>query len=68
MHALCEIYGVNLRIQSGSGKIPTRKNSVFGHFSRCDRKLIFFSVVVTLSGKNVFPPSTENNVVFSKNL
>ena len=29
-----EIYGVNLRIQSKYGKIRTRKNSVFEHFSR----------------------------------
>ena len=29
-----EIYGVNLRIQSEYGKKHTRKNSVFGHFSR----------------------------------
>ena len=29
-----EIYGVNLRIQSEYRKIRTRKNSVFGHFSR----------------------------------
>ena len=29
-----EIYGVNLRIQSKYRKIRTRKNSVFGHFSR----------------------------------
>ena len=28
------IYRVNLRIQSKYGKIRTRKNSVFGHFSR----------------------------------
>ena len=27
-------YGVNLRIQSECGKMRTRKNSVFGHFSR----------------------------------
>ena len=27
-------YGVSLRIQSECGKIRTRKNSVFGHFSR----------------------------------
>ena len=31
-----EIYGVNLPIQSKYGKIRTRKNSVFGHFSRSD--------------------------------
>ena len=29
-----EIYEVNLRIQSEYRKIRTRKNSVFGHFSR----------------------------------
>ena len=29
-----ERYGVSLRIQSKCGKIQTRKNSVFGHFSR----------------------------------
>ena len=29
-----EIYGVNLRIQLEYGNIRTRKNSVFGHFSR----------------------------------
>ena len=31
------IYGVNFRVQSKYGKIRTRKNSVFGHFSRSDR-------------------------------
>ena len=31
-----EIYGVSLRIQSESGKIRTRENSVFGHFSLSD--------------------------------
>ena len=30
-----EIYSVNLRIQFEYGKIRTRKNSVFGHFSHC---------------------------------
>ena len=29
-----ERYGVSLRIQSECDKIRTRKNSVFGHFSR----------------------------------
>ena len=29
-----EVYGVNLRIQAEYRKIRTRKNSVFGHFSR----------------------------------
>ena len=29
-----EIYGVNLRVKSKYRKIPTRNNSVFGHFSR----------------------------------
>ena len=31
-----EIYGVNLRIQSEYRKIRTKKNSVFGHFSRSE--------------------------------
>ena len=31
-----EIYFVNLRIQSDCGKITTRRNSVFGHFSHSD--------------------------------
>ena len=31
-----EIYGVNLRIKSEYRKIRTRKNSVFGHFSRSE--------------------------------
>ena len=31
-----ERYGVSLRIQSECGKIRTRKNSVFRHFSRCE--------------------------------
>ena len=36
-----ERYRVSLRIQSEYGKIRTRKNSVFGHFSRsvCNEKL-----------------------------
>ena len=29
-----DIYGVNLRIQPKCGKILTKKNSIFGHFSR----------------------------------
>ena len=32
-----EIYGVNLRIQSEYWKIQTRKNSIFGHFSRSEK-------------------------------
>ena len=31
-----EIHGLNLRIQFEYKKIWTRKNSVFGHFSRSD--------------------------------
>ena len=34
-----EIYGVNICIQSEYRKIRTRKNSVFGHFSRSASKL-----------------------------
>ena len=33
-----ERYEVSLRIQSECGKIRTRNNSVFGHFSRSVRK------------------------------
>ena len=32
-----EIYSINLCIQSEYKKIRTRKNSVFGHFSRSDK-------------------------------
>ena len=35
------IYGVNLRIQSESRKIRTRKNSAFGHFSRSESVALF---------------------------
>ena len=34
-----EIYSVNVRIQSEYRKILTRKDSVFGHFSRSDRNM-----------------------------
>ena len=33
-----EIYGVGLRIQSKCGKTQTRKNSLFGHFSRSEKE------------------------------
>ena len=36
---ITEIYGVNFRIQSEYRKIRTRKNSVFGHFSRSEGDL-----------------------------
>ena len=35
-----EIYGVNLRVQSEHRKRQTRKNSVFGHFSRSIRLFV----------------------------
>ena len=35
-----ERYGVSLRIQSESGKIRIRRNSVFGHFPCSDKTLI----------------------------
>ena len=38
-----EIYCVNLCIQSEYGKIRTRKNSVFGHFSRRDESRLLQS-------------------------
>ena len=37
-----ERYSVSVRIQSECGKIPTRKNSVFWHFSRIVSELISF--------------------------
>ena len=43
-----KVYGVNIRIQSQYRKIRTRKNSVFGHFSRSvvssfgNRKFTFY--------------------------
>ena len=33
-----EIYGVGLGIQSKCGKTQTRKNSLFGHFSRSEKE------------------------------
>ena len=45
-----EIYGVNLRIQSEYRKIRTRKNSVFGHFSRSVTFSDYLSQVVTQNG------------------
>ena len=45
-----EIYGVNLYIQSKYGKMQTRKNSVFGHFSHsggliADSKFMQFNIL-----------------------
>ena len=37
-----ENYGVNLRIQSWPRKMRTRKNSVFGHFSRSENNEILY--------------------------
>ena len=57
----CVRYGVSFRIQSQSGKIRTRKNSIFGHFSRsvfswdrpwysdeCTRRLHYISYLDSL--------------------
>ena len=51
-----ERYGVSLRIQSKCRKIRTRKNSIFGHFSRCACFYIIFNWLI----KNVF--SINNNI------
>ena len=40
-----EIYGVNLRIQSEYRKIRTRKNSVFGHFSRSEPSTLLAHII-----------------------
>ena len=42
------LYCVNLRIQSEYGKMRTRKNLVFGHFSNSAGKLDFVSCLNTL--------------------
>ena len=39
-----ERYGVSLRIQSECGEIPTRKNFVFGQFSRSDTILVIITL------------------------
>ena len=50
-----EIYGVNLRIQSEYRKIQTRKNYVFGHFSRSVKFSTFISKICKCSkSQNVF--------------
>ena len=38
-----EIYGVFLRIQSGYGKMWTRKNSDYGHFTQCTIGKLFLN-------------------------
>ena len=40
-----EIYGVNIRIQSEYRKIRTRKNSVFGHFSRSEPSTLLAHII-----------------------
>ena len=50
-----EIYSVDLRIQSKSGEMRTRKNSIFTHFSRNDQYTCYETMKVTsssLEGKN----------------
>ena len=50
-----ERYGVSLRIQSECGKIRTRKNSVFRHFSRGAKLVISKSTSLLLHiRKNIF--------------
>ena len=47
-----EMYSVNLRIQPKFRKIRTRKNSLFGHFSRSDMKIkktLFLSPIYPLT-------------------
>ena len=44
-----EIYGVNLRIQSEYRKIPTRKSSVFGQFSRIAVINLFWTLFLNLT-------------------
>ena len=46
-----EIYGVNIRIQLEYGKIRTRNNYVFGHFSRSEKKV--FLEIILFSFKSI---------------
>ena len=54
-----ERYELSLRIQSECRKIRTRKNSLFGHLSRCD--------VVPVALYNAKKVSHSNTYVESKN-
>ena len=45
-----KVYCLNLRIQSEYGKIRTRKNSVFGHFSRSNRRSETFTKIRPCNG------------------
>ena len=71
-----EIYGVNLRIQSEYRKMQTRKNSVFGHFSRSEttmnkaKNFIKNFIKKTLVKKSIFLRKSafaERAVMFLKN-
>ena len=67
-----EIYGVSLRIQSECGEIRTRKNSVFGHFSRSssskysnahdNRNLWQWLIYPILSQCYIFPPENFRKI------
>ena len=46
-----KIYSLNLRIQSEYRKIQTRKNSVFGHFSRSDYHVICFLEILRMESQ-----------------
>ena len=48
-----EIYKVTLRIQSKYGKTRTRKNSVYGHFSRSDYLAWYFQLDISLEGPQI---------------
>ena len=59
-----EIYSVNLRIQPEYGKIRTRKNSVFGHFSRSAMFLIQPKILKQPGSLN----SADTSVQFQNNM
>ena len=47
-----EIYSANLRIQSGYRKIRTRKNYVFGHFSRSGYQSFWVDIPIISERQN----------------
>ena len=61
-----EIYGVNLYIQSEYRKIRTRKNSVFGHFSRSAIIFTFKFARIAMTGLNLPTGPCNKNCKFRK--
>ena len=62
-----ETYGVNLRIQFECRKIRTRKNSVFGYFSRSDEltRVVIARNHHIISHHKYDAPSGRPDILFS---